>query len=188
MKLVKVLFLLSMFAALTFAQQAPQILTQTVGSSNPDPGQCNDASLFRTYMLATDPANGFSGLFLCVQSAPRQFAWAAVEVLPPGTTGTHATAVQVYNTFCGSTVGTQACANQTNAGTVHTVSGITTLATGAAVISSISPAFTGTGTYACAASDQTTKSNAVNVANTSTSSITLSGTTSDVITWVCSGY
>lgn len=174
----------------SFAQQAPQILTQTVGVGNPDPGQCNDSSLFRTYMQATDPANGFSGLFLCVQASARGFLWAPVLIAPPGTTGTRLTYTQVYNTFCGATAGNAACQNYSDAGTVRTIAGIATLSSNAAVISSISPAFTGTSTFSCTAANETTRADVVSIARTSTSSITITNTggASDVIAYQCTGY
>ncbi len=191
MKLVQIGFLALFLAALSFAQQQPQVLTQTTGINAPNPGDCSDTpNLHTTYMQSADPANGFSGEWICVQSgASHAFGWAAVAMLPPNTTGVSGTRL-VYNAFCGSTVGNAACQNFTNAGQVRTISGIATLSSNAAVISGISPVFTGTATYACTAVDQTTRANVVNVANTSTSSITITGTggASDVITYVCNGY
>ncbi len=189
MKLAKILFLLTAVAAMSLAQQEPEVLTQTTGINAPNPGSCSDVpDVHRTYMQTADPANGFSGEWLCVQTGPTHaFGWAAVAMLPPNTTGVSGTRL-VYNAFCGTTVGNAACQNFTNAGQVRTISGIATLATGAAVISGISPAFTGTATYSCQSVDQTTKANTSNIANTSASSITLSGTSSDVLTWSCTGY
>lgn len=92
--------------------------------------------------------------------------------------------------FCGATSGTTTCPNTSTAGTGRVIGGIATLASNSAVISAISPAFTGTTTFACVANDLTTRANPVQVANTSTSSITITNTTgaSDVINWVCVGY
>jgi hypothetical protein len=187
MKPIRILFLILAFAALSFAQQAPQILTQTTGLNAPDPGACTDTNLHATYMQTGDPANAFAGEWICVQSTAHDFAWAAVMMLPPGTTGTHKTAL-VYPSFCGPTVGNATCANQTNGASVRTVSGIATLSSGSAVISGISPAFTGTSTFACNTTDTTTASNASKAVNTSTSSITITGTSADTISWTCSGY
>lgn len=92
--------------------------------------------------------------------------------------------------FCGATSGTTPCPNTATGGTARVIGGIATLAANTAVISSISPAFTGTTTFACVANDLTTRANPVQVANTSTSSITITNTTgaTDVINWICVGY
>jgi hypothetical protein len=188
MRFVQVGFLTLFLAAICAAQQQPQVLTQTTGINAPNPGDCVDTpNLHSTYMQTGDPANAFAGEWICVQSSSRGFAWAAVAMLPPGTTGTHGTEL-VYNSFCGSTVGNQACSNQTNGATVRTISGLAILTSGSAVISGISPAYTGTATFSCLGQDTTTSSNAVKVANTSVSSVTITGTGSDAISWICSGY
>ncbi len=92
--------------------------------------------------------------------------------------------------FCGATSGDSACANTSTGGTGRVFSGIATLSSNAAIISSISPAFTSTSTFSCVANDLTTRANPVQVANTSASSITITNTTgaSDVINYVCVGY
>jgi hypothetical protein len=94
------------------------------------------------------------------------------------------------NYFCGATSGNASCANTATGGTARTIGGIATLSSNTAVISSISPVFTSTSTFTCVADDITTRANPVQVANTSTSSITITNTTgaSDVISWVCYGY
>jgi hypothetical protein len=91
---------------------------------------------------------------------------------------------------CGATTGTATCANTSGGSTARTIFGIATLASNSAVISGISPAFTSTSTFACVANDLTTRANPVQVANTSTTSITITNTTgaSDVINWSCVGY
>ncbi len=190
MKLVQVVFLLTAVAALCVAQQAPNVLINTSGVSAPNPGNCaGTQDTYKTYTQDSDPARAFSGMWICVQSTAHDFGWAAVAMLPPNTTGVSGTRL-VYNAFCGTTVGNAACSNYTNTGQVRTISGIAQLVSNAAVISGISPAFTGTATYACTAVDQTTRANVVNVANTSASSITITGTggASDVITYLCNGY
>ncbi len=175
-------------AVQSVAQQAPQVLTQKTGVNPPNPGDCQETTLNTTYMQTGDPANGFSGPYMCVQSGNRAFGWAALTFLPPGTAGPSGRTALVYSSFCGTTVGNQACGNQVIAGTVHTISGLATLATGSAVISGISPAWTGTATFACTTTDVTTAANVSHAVNTSTSSITITGTSSDSIAWICSGY
>ncbi len=92
--------------------------------------------------------------------------------------------------FCGATTGTTTCANTSGGRTARVFGGIATLASNSAVISGISPAFTSTSTYTCVANDLTTRANVVQVANTSSSSITITNTTgaSDVINYICMGY
>jgi len=92
--------------------------------------------------------------------------------------------------FCGATTGTTTCANTSGGATARVIGGIATLASNSAVISSISPAFTSTSTFTCTANDITTRANPVQVANTSSSSVTITNTTgaSDVISWLCVGY
>jgi len=92
--------------------------------------------------------------------------------------------------WCGATSGSQACANTATGGTARVIGGIATLSGNSAVISAISPAFTTTSTFTCVANDLTTRANVVQVANTSTASVTITNTTgaSDVINWICVGY
>ena len=91
--------------------------------------------------------------------------------------------------FCGASTGNATCTNA-SAITARTIGGIATLASNSAVISGISPAFTSVSTYTCVANDLTTRANPVQVANTSTSSITITNTTgaADVINYLCVGY
>lgn len=91
--------------------------------------------------------------------------------------------------FCGATTGNGTCLNNSGI-SARSLGGIATLASNSAVISGISPAFTSVTSFACVANDLTTRANMVQVANTSTSSITITNTTgaADVINYVCSGY
>ncbi len=91
--------------------------------------------------------------------------------------------------FCGATSGTTTCTPASGI-SARSIGGIATLASNSAVISAISPAFTSTSTFTCVANDITTRANPVQVANTSSSSITITNTTgaSDVISWICVGY
>ena len=70
------------------------------------------------------------------------------------------------------------------------IGGLATLASNSAVISSISPAFTSTTTFACSGQDTTTITNPVKIVNTSASSITITNVTgaTDVVNWQCYGY
>lgn len=92
--------------------------------------------------------------------------------------------------FCGATSGSSVCANTSGGATARVFGGLATLASNSAVISSISPAFTSTSTFACTSNDQTTIGNPTKVLNTSSSSITISDTTgaSDVVAYTCVGY
>lgn len=109
----------------------------------------------------------------------------AITITDPIQTGGVPTAY-----FCGATSGATTCANSATGGTARVFGGIATLASNSAVISGISPAFTSTTTYSCVANDLTTRANPVQIANTSSSSITITNTTgaSDVINYICVGY
>ena len=91
---------------------------------------------------------------------------------------------------CGATSGNATCANTSGGATARVITGLATLASSSAVISGISPAFTGTTTFSCTSNDQTTVGNPTKVVNTSSSSITITNTTgaSDVVAYVCIGY
>lgn len=127
-------------------------------------------------------ANATSGT---VTVNPPTGALGTVTVTTPKQTGALPTAY-----FCGATSGSTTCANTATNGTARVFGGIATLSSNTAVISGISPAFTSTSTFTCVANDLTTRANPVQVANTSTSSITITNTTgaSDVINYICVGY
>lgn len=95
-------------------------------------------------------------------------------------------------TFCGPTSGSATCANTASGNTARVIGGTATLASNSAVISGITPAFTSASpaTFACIGQDLTTRANPVQVATTSTTSVTITNTTgsSDVIQWQCIGY
>lgn len=133
-------------------------------------GSCTAGTLSFAYSPVVNVSNG--NRFTCVGSKVVRVAAGAQQV-----------------SFCGATTGDAACAN-TAAQTTRIIGGIATLASNAAVISGISPAFTSTTSFACVANDTTTRANVVQAVNTSTSSITITNTTgaSDVISWVCVGY
>lgn len=94
------------------------------------------------------------------------------------------------NYFCGATSGNAACANTATGGTARMIAGVATLAASSAVISSITPAFTSTATFACWGTNVTAIADLAKVVNTSSSSITITDTVgaTDVINWGCYGY
>jgi hypothetical protein len=201
MKVRRLLALLLVLALCAWSQSAPS-LNNTFGTESPfttlgaiSAGPCDgQANVGSIYHQSEDPANGFSGAFICTQSGPRTgnsggFGWAAILISPPGTTGTRGPTI-LYNSFCGSTAGNGTCANMTNGATVHLIGGIATLSSNSAVISGISPAFVSTSTMECWGQDITTRANPVQVISTSTSSVTITNTTgaSDVVNWSCLGY
>lgn len=65
--------------------------------------------------------------------------------------------------------------------------GRVTLSGGTATVSSVSPAFSTVNSSECTASDRTTATNAANAVIASTSSITITGTGTDVISYICTG-
>lgn len=83
--------------------------------------------------------------------------------------------------LCGTTT---TCANTAN-GSYRMIFGNVTLSTGTAVVGSIT-AFTSTASFVCTGTDKTAVA-AVQIVNTSTSSITINGTGSDSIDYVCVG-
>lgn len=92
------------------------------------------------------------------------------------------------NYYCGTTT---TCAN----GPViapHTIWGQVALSSGTpstATVSSIAPAFTSTSNYQCSVTNMTTAADSLSVANTSTSSFTVTGpdTVTDVVSYICVG-
>lgn len=138
-------------------------------------------------LARTDAANTFTGV-QTFSSAP---------VLSTGTITNTGTITMPTNTGgvpvlygCGASSGNATCANTSGGATARVLTGLATLASNSAVISGISPAFTGTTTFSCTSNDQTTIGNPTKVLNTSSSSITISDTTgaSDVVSYVCVGY
>lgn len=84
---------------------------------------------------------------------------------------------------CGTTT---TCAN-TSLTSPRIVTGKTTLSGGTATVSSISPVFASTTIMRCWAGDTTTATNLATAVPASTSSVTLTGTGTDVLEWGCSG-
>lgn len=174
----KLLVLLLVFSACAFAQSAPALSQIPAGFTAPDAGRCADtANVGSTYNRLGNPANAYVGVYLCVQTGASSYAWQAV---PTQTT---------QGFFCGATSGSTTCANTSTTTSGRVIGGIATLAANTAVISGISPVFTSTTSFTCVANDITTRANPVQVANTSTSSITITNTTgaTDVISWICVG-
>ena len=93
-------------------------------------------------------------------------------------------------TSCGVATTLVACANTVSQATRIVYGTCTWLPVPPLVSSSgIAPAFTGTTTYSCSVTDQTTAANnALKVANTSTTSFTITSTSSsDIFSYVCVG-
>lgn len=92
---------------------------------------------------------------------------------------------------CGSTgSGNQTCTPAAVSGIYHIISGRSTLAASAAVITfPAGTTFTSNATYECVATDVTTRANPVQMVPTNASSATITNTTgaTDVITWMCAG-
>ncbi len=103
----------------------------------------------------------------------------------PSTSGGVAT---LYS--CGATTGTTTCANTASGHTAKVWSGAATLTLGNAIISGISPAFTSTATAACVGQSAGAASggSGSRIVITGVSSITITGTGSEVIWWICAGY
>lgn len=75
-----------------FGQQLAPTPVQLFGQNPPDTGKCADpTNVASTYTQVEDPANGYTGQYLCLPSGPNSFAWSAVAFLPPGTNGTTGT-------------------------------------------------------------------------------------------------
>lgn len=84
---------------------------------------------------------------------------------------------------CGTTT---ACSHSALTGG-QIVFGQVALSAGLATVTGISPAFTMSTTFQCTASDRTTAGNAANAVPASTNSITVRGTSTDVISYICVG-
>jgi hypothetical protein len=88
---------------------------------------------------------------------------------------------------CGNTgSGNQTCSVAASTALGKVYQGSSTLSAGGAVIT-FPVAFTSTTSYFCVANDQTTTTNGIKMASTSSSTATLTGTGSDVIQWICAG-
>lgn len=93
-------------------------------------------------------------------------------------------------TACGATSGNANCANTQTGYTARIWHGAATLSSGSAIISDLSPTFTSTSTGACVGQSQTgTSAGATSkVVISGVSSLTITGTGSEVIWWQCVGY
>lgn len=88
--------------------------------------------------------------------------------------------------YCGTTA---TCGNTATAMTAHIAAGVRTLANGTATVTGISPAFTSTSTFNCVAVDTSGASGVVAEAvPLSASSITVNGTGTGTVSWLCVGY
>lgn len=84
---------------------------------------------------------------------------------------------------CGTT---SACANTNNSATAHMVYGTVALVSGTATVTGISPAFASTSSFVCTGTNQSGTA-AVKIVNASASSITITGTGTDVVGYHCVG-
>ena len=125
-------------------------------------------------------------------------AWAIDPNVPPawgattpntikGTTINATSGLQVNGISLVSSCGnTNACAN-TALTSGRLISGSVALSSGSATVTGIAPAFTSSSTFICTCSDRATTPAACSVQNASSSSITLKGTGTDTINYVCVG-
>jgi hypothetical protein len=100
--------------------------------------------------------------------------------------------VQQNGTAIGINCGTTTSCANTAAPLMRIVYGQAPLVSGTpstAVVTGISPAFTSTTSFECSADNNTTQANNVKIANTSTSSVTITGpnAVTDVISYICVG-
>lgn len=166
--------------AIASAQSAPSFTISagtTPTTQLPCSGPQNVGSIYTLYQ---NPANGFSGPYVCTQIGAASlgagaYGWMALS--------------QATGTFCGTT---STCAATNTTGTLKVVSGQAPLVSGTPSTVTITgiPAFTSTTSFACTVTNMTTAANsALKVVNTSASSITITGpnTLSDVLAYVCVG-
>ncbi len=83
--------------------------------------------------------------------------------------------------------GTTATCSATATTNGQIVFGQVTLTAGTATVTGISPAFTSSTSFQCTASDRTTAANGANAVPASVSSVTVRGTGTDIISYVCVG-
>lgn len=102
-----------------------------------------------------------------------------VDPVADGINGTNINLSKLYNTC---QIGTSCVASQVD--TPRILRGRTGLSGGTATVTGI-PAFVGTTDVACFGMDTTTPANTVSVTIASTTSITLTGTGTDAVNWVC---
>lgn len=92
-------------------------------------------------------------------------------------------------TACGATSGNANCANTQTGYTARIWQGVATLSLGSAVVSNLSPTFTSTSTGSCMGIDTSGASGVLaEVVISGVSSITVAGTGSGTVSWLCVGY
>lgn len=94
---------------------------------------------------------------------------------------------QVNGTPVQSSCGTTTTCANTAVPTGRMIYGSVALASGSATVTGISPAFTSTSSFLCTCTDRATTAAACSVQNASASSITLKGTSTDTINYICVG-
>ena len=93
----------------------------------------------------------------------------------------------IANAALGISCGTTTTCASTTTNFVRIAYGTVTLSAGTATVTAISPVFTSTSSFNCTASDLTTGTLGANATPASSSSITVTGTTTDVISYICTG-
>lgn len=186
--------LLVVASAVAFGQQSAPAFAQLYGTENPDPGRCADAvNIASTYTQSQDPTNGFSGQYLCLQSGPRSFAWAPVEVLAPGTTGTTGYAIisngkilRVFNSLRLSGTDETTQTFPTTSATIartdaaQTFTGTQTFGALAATTFNGNTFTTGTGILTISAGKTLTASNTLTLAGTDGTTLTFPSTSASI--------
>lgn len=126
----------------------------------------------------------FSGIYLGAAATNNAqvtgtFTGARTVTLPDASITVPGTVVQ----GCGTTT---TCSATNNSATSKMVYGSVALSAGTATVTGISPTFTSSSSFVCTATD-VTAANATKVVNASSSSITITGTSTDTVNYVCAG-
>ena len=124
----------------------------------------------------------FSGVISDLTIIPANLSYQSVLALQTQTQALDTVPATSTAFYCGTTT---TCSNTQQYG-YKPVWGTVSLTAGSAVVTAI-PAFSSTTSYLCRAWDLTTIANTVSVANTSTTSITLTGTGTDSVGYQCNG-
>lgn len=92
--------------------------------------------------------------------------------------------------WAGSTNSASSAVESSTSNKAHIFAGQATLSAGTASVDTLNPAFTGVDTFACSATYGSGSTGTANlkVVNTSTSKITITGSGSVVVFWMCAGY
>ena len=167
------------------------------GTAAPASGVWNQCD----YVRNTSPASGGTLGWLNVASGSPG-TWVPVTHFDPAspaalgatapntvkaTTVNATTGFQVNGTALVSSCGTTTACSNTAVGTARTLTGSVALTSGTATVTGISPAFTSTSSFVCTCTDRAATPAACSVQNASTSSITVKGTGTDTVNYMCIG-